>query len=42
VYTVHAAERTNSATGDAVVDGATIEWESYKRFQGMTKEEVSG
>ncbi len=35
------AERTNSAIGDAVVDGATIEWEHYKRFQGMTKEEVS-
>ena len=35
-------ERTNSAIGDAVVDGATIEWECYKRFHGMTKEEVSG
>ncbi|EDO46041.1 predicted protein [Nematostella vectensis] len=35
------AERTNSAIGDAVVDGATIKWEHYKRFHGMTKEEIA-
>ena len=34
------AERTNSAIGDAVVDGSTIEWEQEKRFQGMTSEEI--
>lgn len=34
------AERTNSAIGDAVVDGSTIEWEKYKKFEGMTDEEV--
>ena len=34
------AERTNSAIGDAVVDGSTIEWEKYKKFDGMTEEEV--
>ena len=34
------AERTNSAIGDAVVDGSTIEWEHEKRFQGMTSEEI--
>ena len=35
------AERTNSAIGDAIVDGAIIEWEHYKRFDGMSKEEIS-
>ena len=34
------AERTNSAIGDAAVDGSTIEWEKYKTFDGMTEEEV--
>ena len=34
------AERTNSAIGDAVVDGSTIEWEKYKKFEGLTEEEV--
>ena len=34
------AERTNSAIGDAVVDGSTIEWEKYKKFESMTDEEV--
>ncbi|XP_070570891.1 uncharacterized protein [Ptychodera flava] len=34
------AERTNSAIGDAVVDGSTIEWEKIKRFDGMTREEI--
>ena len=36
------AERTNSAIGDAVVDGSTIEWEVEKRFEGMTPEEIDG
>ena len=31
------AERTNSAMGDALVDGATIEWEAHKRFEGMPR-----
>lgn len=35
------AERTNSAIGDAVVDGSTIEWEKYKKFEGMTEEEIT-
>ena len=34
------AERTNSAIGDAVVDGATINWEYHKRFEGLTDEEI--
>lgn len=34
------AERTNSAIGDAVVDGSTIDWEVEKRFEGMTSEEI--
>ena len=32
------AERTNSAIGDAVIDGATIEWEHEKLFDGMSNE----
>jgi hypothetical protein len=33
------AERTNSASGDAIVDGKTIEWEYHKKFEGMTSDE---
>ena len=33
------AERTNSAIGDAVVDGATIEWEKHEQFEGLSAEE---
>eukprot|EP00794_Sanderia_malayensis_P000903 gene903-206_t len=36
------AERTISAIGDSVVDGATIDWEIVKRYEGMTAEEVEG
>ena len=34
------AERTNSASGDAIVDGSTINWEFYSRFDGMSDEQV--
>ena len=34
------AERTNSAIGDSIIDGETLEWEKTKCFQGMTEEEV--
>ena len=34
------AERTNSAIGDSVVDGSTIEWERFKKFEGMSLEEI--
>ena len=34
------AERTNSGSGDALVDGETLEWETYKRFEGMSDEEI--
>ena len=34
------AERKNSAIGDAVVDGGTIGWEVFKRFEDLTQEEV--
>ena len=27
------AERTNSAVSDALVDGETLEWEKYRRFE---------
>ena len=33
-------ERTNSAIGDAAVDGSRIQWEQEKRFQGKTSEEI--
>ena len=26
------AERTNSAIADSIVDGATIEWESFNKY----------
>ena len=34
------AERTNSAIGDALVDGATINWEHTKRFKGINEDEI--
>ena len=34
------AERTNSAIGDSVVDGATINWEKVKQFEGMSEDEI--
>jgi len=34
------AERTNSVIGDSVVDGATIQWEHFKRFQDISKESI--
>ena len=36
------AERTNSATGDALADGATIDREFEKIFTDMTDEELNG
>ena len=35
------AERTNSATADSIVDWATIEWDSIKRYEGMTSGQIS-
>ena len=35
------AERTNSAIGDAVVDGYTIDWEYHKWFDGLPDDEIS-
>lgn len=35
------AERTNSAIGDSIVDGSTIQWEQYKKFDGLSDEEIS-
>ena len=35
------AERTNSAIGDSVVDGATIKWEHFKRFDGLSADEIT-
>jgi hypothetical protein len=35
------AERTNSAIGDSIVDGSTLEWNQYKRFDGLSDDEIS-
>ena len=35
------AERTNSAIADAVVDVATLDWERVKRFDDLSKEQIS-
>ena len=35
------AARTNSAIADAVVDGATLDWERVKRFDNLSKEKIS-
>jgi hypothetical protein len=34
------AGRTNSAIGDSVVDGSTIEWERFKKLKEMSQEEI--
>lgn len=35
------AERTNSAAGDNIVDGATLQWNKYQRFHSLSDEEIS-
>ena len=35
------AERTNSAVGDSIVDGATLQWNKHPRFYNMSDEEIS-
>ena len=35
------AERTNSALGDSIVDGATLQWEKYPRFHNFTYFEIA-
>jgi hypothetical protein len=35
------AERTNSAIGDSIVDGATIQWEKYPKFHGLTNDMIA-
>ena len=35
------AEQTNSAIGDSVVDGATINWEHHQRFEGLAEHEIA-
>ena len=36
------AERTNSAIGGSIVDGAIIDWEVVKRYEGITTKETEG
>ena len=33
------AKRTNAAISDALVDGATLEWEKCRRFEDLSEEE---
>ena len=35
------AQRTNSAIGDSVVDGSTIDWNFYKRFDDLSDKQVT-
>ena len=35
------AERTNSAVGDSIVDGATLQWERYPRFHNLAVDEIA-
>jgi len=34
------AERTNSAISDALVDGAMLKWEKYRRFEDLSEDEI--
>jgi hypothetical protein len=34
------AERTNSAIGDSIVEGTTLQWEKYPKFYGLTDEQI--
>ena len=34
------AERTNSAMGDRVVDGSTIDWSFYEQFDDLTDKDI--
>ena len=34
------AERTNVAIFDALLDGATLEWANYRRFEDLSEEEI--
>lgn len=36
------AERTNSAIGDSIVDGGTIDWNFHKKFDNLTDQQVEG
>lgn len=36
----NAAERTNTAIGDAVVEGATLEWDKHKAFENLTEDQI--
>ena len=33
------AERTNAAIGESLVIGETLQWEYYKRFERMSREQ---
>ncbi|KXJ16378.1 hypothetical protein AC249_AIPGENE6513 [Exaiptasia diaphana] len=35
------AERTNSAVGDSIVDGTTLQWEKYPKCHNLTDEQIS-
>ena len=35
------AERMDSAVGDSIVDGATLQWERYPRFHNLSDDEIA-
>ena len=35
------AERTNSAVGDSIVDGATLQWNKFQKFHNLTDDEIA-
>ena len=38
---MNAAERSNAAIGDAIVDSGTVDWKHYMPFDGLTDEVIS-
>ena len=35
------SERTNSAVGNGIVGGATLQWEKYPGFHNLTDDEIA-
>ena len=35
------AERTNSAVGDSIVDGATLQWNKYPKFYNLSDDQIA-
>ena len=35
------AESTNSAVGDSIVDGATLQWNKYPKFYNLSDDQIA-